>query len=354
MRVSWAGLLLSSILLSCAARPPPPTRELSSAGGARARRPAEPVKIGCDGPLERIEQLAAPNPASSTDPARTALLAATASQQLGQWATAAERWRDLAAIDPAWPRGAVWRVEAIDALIEASRWDTLCPVVAEHLAALPAKSSTITLVSTTWLPKLHEAALAEASPQALSAARCVNEAAATARLRLPIQSARLRRLRALLDCAAGDRAGALAELTTIAASSTTTWGYDAGLDAARIRADQPCAPSGPLETVPPREASLAKDEVGAVIKKSLDRFRRCYELRLSTFPGSRGRVLVHFAIDHDGGVPLSMIVGSTMEDPWTEACVAQTMSSLRFPVARPASGKHASTLVTYPFVFCST
>lgn len=115
------------------------------------------------------------------------------------------------------------------------------------------------------------------------------------------------------------------------------------------------APGGPriteqMKTV--RTSSTAdrkkrhKKQIGHVIRKNIDRFKHCYEVKLNETPTLKGKIILWFFIDQDGVVRYTERLLDTVH-PWTGNCVELVMRSLRFsmPVGQ------GPVIVTYPFHF---
>jgi TonB family protein len=98
-----------------------------------------------------------------------------------------------------------------------------------------------------------------------------------------------------------------------------------------------------------RVAGLRKEEIGAVIRRNLPRFKYCYEKRLDDHWTLSGKVVVSFAIAPSGSVTTASVAETSMNDLEVEACVVKVMRSLKFP--KPRNG--GVVVVTYPFVFQS-
>ena len=98
-----------------------------------------------------------------------------------------------------------------------------------------------------------------------------------------------------------------------------------------------------------RVAGLSKEEIGAVIRRSLPRFKYCYEKRLEDHWSLSGKVVVSFAVAPSGSVATASVAETSMNDLEVEACVVKVMRTLKFP--QPKNG--GVVVVTYPFVFQS-
>jgi TonB family protein len=93
--------------------------------------------------------------------------------------------------------------------------------------------------------------------------------------------------------------------------------------------------------------SLAKDEIGRVIRRNFGRVRVVYEKALQKNPGAAGKIVVSFTINGDGSVSDVKVVSSTVGDPELEAALTKIFSSLKFP--KPAGG--GAVKVSYPIAF---
>ncbi|MCK6548944.1 TonB family protein [Myxococcota bacterium] len=96
--------------------------------------------------------------------------------------------------------------------------------------------------------------------------------------------------------------------------------------------------------------ALGHEEVARVIRRSLSRFKFCYERELSRDPNLAGKIAVAFTIDPLGHVTDVKIEASSLDDDAVERCVTAVMRSLEMPKPRGGGVVH----VTYPFVFAST
>ncbi|MBI4815880.1 MAG: TonB family protein [Deltaproteobacteria bacterium] len=93
--------------------------------------------------------------------------------------------------------------------------------------------------------------------------------------------------------------------------------------------------------------SLAKDEIGRVIRRSFGRVRSAYEKTLQKNPAAAGKIVVSFTINGDGSVSDVKVVSSTVGDPDLEAELTKIFLSLKFP--QPVGG--GSVKVSYPVAF---
>lgn len=98
-----------------------------------------------------------------------------------------------------------------------------------------------------------------------------------------------------------------------------------------------------------RASVLSKEEISAVIRRNLPRFKYCYEKKLAGRPELAGKIAVYFKIGPTGAVAEASVRSTSMNDVEVEACTVKVMRSLEFP--QPRNG--GVVVVTYPFVFQS-
>ena len=89
---------------------------------------------------------------------------------------------------------------------------------------------------------------------------------------------------------------------------------------------------------------LDKNIIRRYVRRKLSRIKYCYEKQLLVKPGLSGTVLAEFKISPQGVVLGSQAEGIT---PEVSSCVAQTISTIRFP--KPKAGPLVE--VRYPFTF---
>lgn len=97
------------------------------------------------------------------------------------------------------------------------------------------------------------------------------------------------------------------------------------------------------------QGGLKRREISRVIRRSLPRFKFCYEKQLNANPNLGGKVSVYFAISPSGQVARASLRESTIADRRVEECVLDVMRSLRFPPPRGGG----IVVVTYPFLFAT-
>jgi len=90
--------------------------------------------------------------------------------------------------------------------------------------------------------------------------------------------------------------------------------------------------------------SLDTDIIRRVIRRSLPRFRYCYEKQLATNPSLAGKVETRFTIDANGNVVNATVTGL---HPEVARCLRQAIRAMKFP--KPPGG--GIVVVSYPFVF---
>lgn len=129
-------------------------------------------------------------------------------------------------------------------------------------------------------------------------------------------------------------------------ASTSTQAASRGASTTTTTAALGALVAAPTST---RAGPLGKDEIQAVIRANLPRFKYCYERRLVDHPALEGEVTVRFRIGDQGSVVQAMIAKTTMGDVDVETCLGRVMRTLRFRPIRPG---HIIDL-TYPFKFRS-
>jgi TonB family protein len=98
-----------------------------------------------------------------------------------------------------------------------------------------------------------------------------------------------------------------------------------------------------------RVAGLSKEEIGAVIRRNLPRFKYCYEKKLAGRPELAGKIAVSFKIGPTGAVADASVRSTSMNNVDVEACTVGVIRSLKFPPPRNGG----VVVVTYPLVFQS-
>lgn len=92
------------------------------------------------------------------------------------------------------------------------------------------------------------------------------------------------------------------------------------------------------------KGALDVDIIRRVIRRSLPRFRYCYEKQLLGDPQLAGKVSTRFVIDPNGNVSSATVTGLNRE---VAKCIEQALRALKFP--KPRGG--GVVVVSYPFVF---
>lgn len=92
---------------------------------------------------------------------------------------------------------------------------------------------------------------------------------------------------------------------------------------------------------------LDRSLIDAVVKRSLNRVRHCYQRELNRKPDLAGKISIKFVIASDGTVSRSAVNKSTMGDAGVEACIAERFLTMKFP--EPKGG--GIVTVNYPFLF---
>ena len=95
------------------------------------------------------------------------------------------------------------------------------------------------------------------------------------------------------------------------------------------------------------DEGLSRDEVGKVIYSHLSEVRACYESAIVRNPGAEGKLVLNFSVTPSGGARSVLVSRSSLNDSNLEHCIAQNLTSWRFP--RPRGGTEVA--VSYPFIF---
>jgi TonB family protein len=90
----------------------------------------------------------------------------------------------------------------------------------------------------------------------------------------------------------------------------------------------------------------SSERIQQIIRNRYWAFRYCYEVGLARNPDLEGKVVVRFTIEPNGSVANVELVGSTMPDHETVACIVKGYKKLKFP--RPRGG---AVTVVYPIMF---
>jgi len=95
------------------------------------------------------------------------------------------------------------------------------------------------------------------------------------------------------------------------------------------------------------DEGLTKDEVGKVIHSKISEIRYCYESSMVYKPDIEGKLVVDFTIAGNGGVKVSSVKESSVQDSRLDDCILRRLAKWQFP--KPKSG--VDVAVTYPFIF---
>ena len=91
--------------------------------------------------------------------------------------------------------------------------------------------------------------------------------------------------------------------------------------------------------------TISGSEVRARIRSHMNEIYGCYETAFDRLPEGRGRVVVRFVVDADGGVPTVSITSNDIDDRAVGCCVAKRVAAWTFP--KPTNGEFV--VVEYPF-----
>lgn len=94
---------------------------------------------------------------------------------------------------------------------------------------------------------------------------------------------------------------------------------------------------------------LDKSLIAAVVQSNIGQIKHCYERQLIVDPNIFGKVVAAWTINKDGGVSVSSIKKTTMNNTAVENCIAGKIKNWAFP--KPKGG--GQVLVSYPFLFKS-
>lgn len=94
---------------------------------------------------------------------------------------------------------------------------------------------------------------------------------------------------------------------------------------------------------------LDKSLIAAVVQSNIGQIKHCYERQLIVDPNVFGKVVAAWTINKDGGVSVSSIKKTTMNNKAVENCIAGKIKNWNFP--KPKGG--GQVLVSYPFLFKS-
>ncbi len=90
-----------------------------------------------------------------------------------------------------------------------------------------------------------------------------------------------------------------------------------------------------------------RESVRQIVKKSITKFKDCYDDGVKKNPSLEGKVVVEWVIAADGYVSAASIKLSTLNDDVVQKCVVDKIMVMKFP--SPPVGTTAS--VSYPFFF---
>jgi TonB family protein len=91
---------------------------------------------------------------------------------------------------------------------------------------------------------------------------------------------------------------------------------------------------------------LSAEQINRVVRANQAALRYCYESEMQRQRSLRGKVVIQWRVDKNGGVPTARVASSTLNDPRVEGCIVRQVRKWRFP--QPDGGEVA---VMYPFIF---
>ncbi len=102
-----------------------------------------------------------------------------------------------------------------------------------------------------------------------------------------------------------------------------------------------------MTTAAPRvNGYLSAEQINRVVRANSAAIRYCYEVEVQRQPNLRGRIEIQWRINLQGGVTMSRVDSTTMNNPRVEGCMVRQIRRWTFP--QPDGGE---VVVTYPFIF---
>jgi hypothetical protein len=109
-----------------------------------------------------------------------------------------------------------------------------------------------------------------------------------------------------------------------------TGGYGSGVGGLGGKHEAPQVVEFEDDTIT-ENGSLAPEQLHRVIRMNRGQIRYCHESLLARYPALAGEVPVRIDLRADGTVAQARVMGSTVNNPELEACVAHRVSTWRFP-----------------------
>jgi TonB family protein len=91
---------------------------------------------------------------------------------------------------------------------------------------------------------------------------------------------------------------------------------------------------------------LSAEQINRVVRANQAALRYCYESEVQRQRSLRGKVVIQWRVDRQGGVPSASVASSTLGDAKVEGCIVRQVRKWRFP--EPDGGEVS---VVYPFIF---
>jgi TonB family protein len=91
---------------------------------------------------------------------------------------------------------------------------------------------------------------------------------------------------------------------------------------------------------------LSAEQINRVVRANQAALRYCYESEAQHQRNLRGKVVIQWRVDRQGGVPSASVASSTLGDAHVEGCLVRQVRKWRFP--QPDGGEVS---VMYPFIF---
>jgi periplasmic protein TonB len=147
-------------------------------------------------------------------------------------------------------------------------------------------------------------------------------------------------------CGAGQQPPSSPPAAEPAASAAADMGAPSGASPATAASSPSLAAAAPTQTSAP-ERNM--DDIRAVVAGNRDAFRACYDRSLKTHPGIKGRFMLKFVVNPEGGVKSAEgdATKSEIHAPDLESCAVGVLKGLKFPPSK----KGMESTVNYPFDF---
>ena len=104
---------------------------------------------------------------------------------------------------------------------------------------------------------------------------------------------------------------------------------------------------GPNESRLIRLGARDKSLINAVIQRTMNQIRYCYQRELTKQPDLAGEITVKFVVSATGSVSKAEIKSSTMGSPAVESCLVERFLHFRFPEPKG----DGIVIVSYPLIF---